>query len=721
MAAMGRRAVASVVAFVLGVWLASAAVGVQAAETANVRVLNELCDALRVTISGDSSTAPFGAIPVHGASDYVSTAAGDVSFQLVGESADTEPTTARGTLQPGVKYTLAVAAGRSVDEASWLLLEDMAESDPRRTANVDTASVRLLSAWDGRSSNTSKGEAVDVALNSTSADCYHCLRLFTGTARAIAGGAQVNGTDDFLNISTQHFTDMTWTAPSGAHMNASVLFYEHGVYTVVVAGNDGNTTANSPVYVTTDIEGNNVALPIVATLGILAGLAILWNVTHSLSKYLSFLSWLTPVFEYTEPNKPGRVRSIDSFRGMALTIMIFVNAGGGNYWFLDHSAWNGLTVADLVFPWFVWIMGVSMAISLNSAQKRGVDRRSLVRKMVWRAAKLFMLGMFLNNGYMVKYWRILGVLQYFGVAAFSVGLTALLVPVIETPPPKRRETDADTGTEYEDLVEGGAGGDAHLQVHPDSELSDGSGRRRAAPGLFDDILPYRWQYMLPLVCLAVYLGVQFGLDVPGCGRGYIGPGGLGDWGRHEGCTGGAHRYVDVQLWGENHMYSNAHPDKPPTSAATCAPVYGCDVYDPEGTLGWLTAATIAFLGLCCGRIIVHYKDHASRMRRWGVWGVVCTAIATALCGASQNEGVIPINKNLWSPSFIFVMAGTGFLVLSLFYYVIDVRKWWRGGPFRFVGMNSILVYAGSEIFQVYFPFQSKRCSPSSRTCAACSR
>ena len=67
-----------------------------------------------------------------------------------------------------------------------------------------------------------------------------------------------------------------------------------------------------------------------------------------------------------DAKKARRVKSLDAFRGLAITIMIFVNYGGGSYYFFNHSPWNGLTVADLVFPWFIWIMGVSLAISTQS-------------------------------------------------------------------------------------------------------------------------------------------------------------------------------------------------------------------------------------------------------------------------------------------------------------------------------------------------------------------
>lgn len=63
-----------------------------------------------------------------------------------------------------------------------------------------------------------------------------------------------------------------------------------------------------------------------------------------------------PEKKKAEPTTSGggsRLNSLDTFRGISLTLMIFVNYGGGGYWWLDHSAWDGLTVADLLFPWFM--------------------------------------------------------------------------------------------------------------------------------------------------------------------------------------------------------------------------------------------------------------------------------------------------------------------------------------------------------------------------------
>lgn len=92
-----------------------------------------------------------------------------------------------------------------------------------------------------------------------------------------------------------------------------------------------------------------------------------------------------------------RLRSLDTFRGyivfqllkigninlffffrIAIVLMIFVNSGGGHYWWIEHATWNGLHVADLVFPWFLWIMGVCIPMSVKSQQNRNVPKREMI-------------------------------------------------------------------------------------------------------------------------------------------------------------------------------------------------------------------------------------------------------------------------------------------------------------------------------------------------------
>jgi hypothetical protein len=113
--------------------------------------------------------------------------------------------------------------------------------------------------------------------------------------------------------------------------------------------------------------------------------------------------------------------------------MIFVNYGGGGYWFFDHSSWNGLTVADLVFPWFMWIMGVSMALG-NLKSSSSASRASLLLSAFRRGATLIGIGLFLNSGGMdaVEHWRLPGVLQYFGFSYIVVSFIIIQVPILKS-------------------------------------------------------------------------------------------------------------------------------------------------------------------------------------------------------------------------------------------------------------------------------------------------
>lgn len=193
--------------------------------------------------------------------------------------------------------------------------------------------------------------------------------------------------------------------------------------------------------------------------------------------------------------------------------------------------------------------------------------------------------------------------------------------------------------------------------------------------------------------LAIYIIVTFALQMPGCPRGYIGPGGLADINYYN-CTGGTAGYVDRHLFGSNHIYRNP----------TCKKTYKTEVpYDPEGALGTLTSAFLVFLGVQAGYTLFTFPNHIARMKRWIIWSLLLGCATLALTGA-KNEGVIPLNKNLWSVSFIFATGAMAFFLLSLCYLFIDVLGWWTGAPFIFPGMNSILVYVGSEILNNYFPF-----------------
>ena len=185
--------------------------------------------------------------------------------------------------------------------------------------------------------------------------------------------------------------------------------------------------------------------------------------------------------------------------------------------------------------------------------------------------------------------------------------------------------------------------------------------------------------VLGSLSIVTYCYLSYALEVPGCPTGYKGAGGRYDGASHPDCTGGSHRYVDVMVLGSDHFYSDP----------TCKVVYGCQDYDPEGIVGSLSASFLAFLGLLVGKLVKHYgKSPPSRrfVAYTLCFGLVLLLVGGSICCFSQNTGVVPINKNLWSPSFIFVCAGFACFLFSLFYGLMDLApdgfEGWDGWPLR---------------------------------------
>ena len=248
----------------------------------------------------------------------------------------------------------------------------------------------------------------------------------------------------------------------------------------------------------------------------------------------------------------SRVHSIDAFRGFALAIMMFVNNGGGDYAFFDHSKWNGLTVADLVFPWFVFLSGVSTALSIDKERKSGKSTASLAWHAVIRAFKLVLLGWLVNSSNYLPHFRVFSVLGYFAFANVTIRLIDLALPA---PAPSQ------TAEEEEEV----------------KRLGGEGGKQTLMKSLYLDFGQYGGQWFFMASIAALYLCLERLLPVPGCPTGYVGAGGLADNGAYPLCTGGAHYFIDNWLFTANHIYANA----------TCRGMYNCSPYEPEGALGGL--------------------------------------------------------------------------------------------------------------------------------------
>ncbi|KAJ8675685.1 hypothetical protein QAD02_011471 [Eretmocerus hayati] len=351
-----------------------------------------------------------------------------------------------------------------------------------------------------------------------------------------------------------------------------------------------------------------------------------------------------------------RMQALDAFRGISVLLMIFVNNGGGKFVFLNHSAWNGFTVADLVLPWFAWAMGFTIVNSIRVHLRVSISRSRLIMKQLRRTMILILLGLMINSQHdsMLTELRFPGVLQLLAVSYFICSLI---------------------------------------------ETCFASAQRNFHFGRFvflQDILE-RWaQWIVVIAIVAIHSCITFLLHVPGCPRGYIGPGGYHHHGDYTNCTAGAAGYIDRLVFGK-HMYMK-----------TMNPIYGPTLpHDPEGLMNTFSATIIVFMGVQAGRIFVTYYQAGSRIIRWFSWFAITGLLAGVLCNFSVDHGMIPINKNMMSMSFVLVTSSLAFLLFSILYYLIDHKKIWSGSPFIYAGANPILLYVGHYLTMELFPFAWK--------------
>lgn len=134
------------------------------------------------------------------------------------------------------------------------------------------------------------------------------------------------------------------------------------------------------------------------------------------------------------PNAVGRLVSLDAFRGFTMAFMILVNTpgdGAHTYWPLEHANWHGWTPTDMVFPSFLWIVGVAITLSLGRRLAHGDSRAVLLRQAARRAGILFALGVlvYVYPAFDLSTQRILGVLQRIAIcylATAAIYLTTRL-------------------------------------------------------------------------------------------------------------------------------------------------------------------------------------------------------------------------------------------------------------------------------------------------------
>ena len=296
----------------------------------------------------------------------------------------------------------------------------------------------------------------------------------------------------------------------------------------------------------------------------------------------------------------GRLVSLDVFRGATIASMILVNNPGSwdaVYPPLRHSAWHGWTFTDMVFPFFLWIVGVAMTFSFAKRVERGDDRMRLFLHTARRAAIIFGLGLVLNGfpHFDLSTWRIPGVLQRIAVC-YLIGAAIFLCT------------------------------------------------------------KWRGQVIWIVGLLAGYWMLMTLVPVPGAGVGWIEK------------DANLAKYVDGLVLG-NHMWGQTR------------------TWDPEGLLSTLPAIATVLFGALAGGLLRSALTAAEKTAWMFLGGNVLV-----FAGLVMNVW-FPINKNLWTSSYVVFMAGLASIVFACCYWLVDVkghRGWCR--PFAIYGMNAIAVY-----------------------------
>ncbi|XP_061434152.1 heparan-alpha-glucosaminide N-acetyltransferase isoform X1 [Lethenteron reissneri] len=520
-----------------------------------------------------------------------------------------------------------------------------------------------------------------LTLTWVSSDCFQCV------PRALA--ECVGGRVSRVAVDSTHAGTLALVSSGGELCRMDVWLGELGEFSLrVERGNLSSNATCGPI--TTTRAPVNSSLPVLIAAGVLLLLSILFplsgwvlrlrcvqsmigRVLHRPDNHtlLNNEAMVPPQPQILPPNattatstQAQRLRSLDTFRGISIVLMVFVNYGGGKYWYFKHSAWNGLTVADLVFPWFVFALGSAVGLSTAGPLRRGrPSRLRLSLRALWRSLLLFLIGIFIvtpNYCHGPLVWselRVPGVLQRLAVANAAVSLLEIY-----------------------------AWGPHHSPL----------ARVMRWPWL-RDLLPFWPQWLLVGLLQVAWLSLTLLLPVPGCMTGYLGPGGIGSGGSQANCTGGAAGYIDRWLLTDRHLYQTP----------TTRNLYRTTVpYDPEGILGTLNVVLSAFLGLQAARTVLSFPgDHRGIVRRFLLWAALLGVISAVLTKCTRDEGFLPVNKNLWSTSFVTVTACFAFLLLAALHLATDALQVWTGTPFHYAGMNPLLLYVGHELLASFFPFR----------------
>jgi predicted acyltransferase len=306
----------------------------------------------------------------------------------------------------------------------------------------------------------------------------------------------------------------------------------------------------------------------------------------------------------------NRLVSLDVFRGITIAGMVLVNNPGdweNIYSPLEHAAWSGWTPTDFIFPFFLFIVGIAISLSLGKRVESGGVTKDVYIKILRRTALIILIGLFLHA---IPYFdfstlRIPGVLQRIAVCYLIASLIFL-------------KTN------------------------------------------------WKQQTIIGVAILLVYWILMTTIPVPGCEITSI---------DSKECNLAA--YFDRLIFGANHIWSLGK------------------VYDPEGFLSTIPAVATTISGILTGTWIKSKKENYEKVS--GMFFFGCVLVVFGWIWSS----FFPINKALWTSSYVLFTSGMALCFLGFCYWLIDIKgykKWSK--PFVIFGVNALALYIFSWIMSV---------------------
>jgi predicted acyltransferase len=306
----------------------------------------------------------------------------------------------------------------------------------------------------------------------------------------------------------------------------------------------------------------------------------------------------------------ARLLSLDVLRGLTMASMVIVNNPGDwgtVYAPLLHAEWNGWTPTDLIFPFFLFMVGVSMTLSRRASAGWGVIAR--------RAATIVVLGWLLSlfpffPASRFLTWRLPGVLVRIGLCYFAASAISRASAPAGAPDDRRH------------------------------------GRRLAAW-----VLGLTVGYWMAMVWM----------PWPGHTPGDLSP------------AGNLGAFIDRAVLGQRHLWQQ----RP---------------WDPEGLVSTIPAVATTLLGIIAGLWLRAAAEPRDKALLLGAAGTAVLALGLVW------DLAFPINKNLWTSSYVMFTGGAAALLLAACYWVLDVWRWrWWAGPFVVLGTNAIALFVLSGL------------------------